>query len=74
MDPSTFWAPLRTGHNVLTGMVGRIKLHLNHIRWTAVQKGAAGNKSVRVELDLTNAKGKPVMASVRPGAAKWELP
>jgi Family of unknown function (DUF5990) len=60
--------------NVLSGMVGRIKLHLNHIRWTAVQKATAVNKPIRVRLALTNAKGKPVMASVRPDVAKWELP
>jgi hypothetical protein len=60
--------------NVLSGMVGRIKLHLNHIRWTAVQKATAVNKPIRVKLALTNAKGKPVMASVRPDVAKWELP
>ena len=59
--------------NVLTGMVGRIKLHLNHIRWTAVQKAAAANKPIRVRLALTNAKGRPVMASVRPDVAKWEF-
>jgi hypothetical protein len=55
-------------------MVGRIKVHLNHIRWTSVEKAAAGKKPIRVTLVLTDAKGKPVMASVRPGAAKWELP
>jgi Family of unknown function (DUF5990) len=60
--------------NVVTGMVGRIKLHLNHIRWAAVQKAAGANKPIRVRLALTNAKGKPVMASVRPDVAKWELP
>jgi len=66
------WATMKG--NVLTGMVGRIKLHLNHITWAAVEKAAAGNKPVRVKLALTNAKGKPVMASVRPDVAKWELP
>jgi hypothetical protein len=59
---------------VLTGMIGRIKLHLNHIKWTAVEKAAAGNHPLKVKLALTNAKGKPVMASVRTNLAKWELP
>jgi hypothetical protein len=56
-------------------MVGRIKLHLNHIKWATVEKTVGGKKPkpIRVTLDLTNAKGKPVMASVRPDAAKWEL-
>jgi Family of unknown function (DUF5990) len=63
-----------TNGAVLTSMVGRIKLHLNHIVWAAVEKAAAGNKPIRARLSLTNAKGNPVMASVRPGVAKWGLP
>ena len=59
---------------LLVRMVGRVKLHLNHIKWASVEKAASGKKSIRVTLDLTNAKGKPVMASVRPDVAKWELP
>jgi len=55
-------------------MVGRVKLHLNHIKWASVEKAGGGKKAIRVTLDLTNAKGKPVMASVRPDVAKWELP
>jgi hypothetical protein len=55
-------------------MVGRIKVHLNHIKWATVVKAAGGKKPIRVTLALTGAKGKPVMASVRPDVAKWELP
>ncbi len=66
------WAILQEG--VPVRMVGRIKLHLNHIKWTAVEKAAGGQKPIRVRLTLTNAKGKPVMASVRPDVAQWELP
>jgi hypothetical protein len=55
-------------------MIGRIKLHLNHIAWTAVEQAAQRNKPIRVKLALTNAKGNPVMASVRPYVAKWEFP
>jgi hypothetical protein len=58
----------------LVTMVGRIKLHLNHIKWASVEKAAGGKKPIRVTLALTNSKGKPVMASVRPDVAKWELP
>jgi hypothetical protein len=57
-----------------TAMVGRIKLQLNHIKWTAVAKAAQGDEPIRVKLALTNAKGNPVMASIRPDVAKWELP
>jgi hypothetical protein len=55
-------------------MVGRIKLHLNHIKWRSVEKAVGGSKPIRVTLALTNSKGKPVMASVRPDVAKWEVP
>lgn len=56
----------------LTGMVGRIKLHLNHLKWAAVEEAARVEKPIRVRLALTNAKGLPVMASVRPNVAQWE--
>jgi hypothetical protein len=59
----------------MTPMIGRrIKLHLNHIKWVAVEKAAQQNKSIRVKLALTNAKGNPVMASLRPDAAQWKMP
>lgn len=53
-------------------MIGRIKLHLNHITWAAVEKAVQSNRPIRVKLSLTNAKGTPVMASVRPDVAQWE--
>ncbi len=55
-------------------VAGRIKLHLNHITWAAVETAAKAIKPIRVKLALTNAKGKPVMASLRPDVAEWELP
>jgi len=54
--------------------IGRIKLHLNHLKWDVVVRMAEANKPLRVKLALTNAKGKPVMASVREDVAKWNLP
>ena len=53
---------------------GRIKLHLNHIDWAHAERAAANDKPIKVTLELTGAKGKPVFASVRPGAARWEYP
>ena len=49
-------------------------IYLNWASTAAVEKGAERDKPIRVELALTNAKGNPVMASVRPDVAKWELP
>jgi Family of unknown function (DUF5990) len=60
--------------NQQTVMIGRIKLHLNHIAWKAVRNAVDTNRPLRVNLALTNAKGNPLMASVRPGVARWEFP
>jgi hypothetical protein len=54
-------------------LLGRVKVHLNHIEWTQVEAAAARKKSIKVTIALTNAKGKPVFASVRADAARWEL-
>ncbi|HZF30174.1 MAG TPA: DUF5990 family protein [Gammaproteobacteria bacterium] len=66
------WVVVRGG--VPVQRPGRIKLHLNHIDWTHAERAAANDMPIRVTLELTGAKGKPVFASVRPGAARWEFP
>jgi hypothetical protein len=53
-------------------MVGRIKLHLNHLTWQTVAAAAEHDEPLRTRLALTNAKGKPVTASVRPDVADWQ--
>jgi hypothetical protein len=53
--------------------IGRIKLHLNHIEYEDAEKAAARKKPIKVTLQLTNEKGKPVFASVRANQAKWHL-
>ena len=52
---------------------GRVKLHLNHLKWADVSKAGARKKPIEVTLELTRDDGKLVYASVRPDAAKWEL-
>ena len=52
---------------------GRVKLHLNHIEWAHVEKAVIKKKALKVTLQLTTAKGRPVFASVRANAALWEL-
>ena len=54
-------------------MVGRVKVHLNHLAWTDVEKAAARKKPIKVTLALTKDDGKLVYASVRPGVAKWQV-
>jgi uncharacterized protein DUF5990 len=52
---------------------GRVKVHLNHLKWTDVTKAVAKKKPIKVTLELTRDDGKLVYASVRPGVARWEL-
>jgi hypothetical protein len=66
------WAIVEAG--IPVRMVGRIKLHLNHIPWTSVQKAAGSKTPMRVTLILTDARNKPVMASIRTDRAQWQLP
>jgi hypothetical protein len=53
--------------------IGRIKLHLNHIRYEDAENAAARGTPIKVTLQLTNQKGKPVFASVRANQAQWQL-
>lgn len=63
-----------TSSGGLTSQLGRIKLHLGHLPWAAVKQAADTGRPIRVTLALTNAKGRPVMASVHADAAMWEIP
>jgi len=54
-------------------LIGRIKLHLSHIKWEDIEKAVARKKPIKVTLPLTDAKGKLVLASVRANAAQWSL-
>ena len=65
------WAVMR-GKTPLA-MAGRIKLMLDHIEWGDVERAAAKGRSIKVTIALTNEKGRPVFASVRPDRAKWDL-
>jgi uncharacterized protein DUF5990 len=54
-------------------MAGRIKILLDHIAWSDVERAVAKKRPIKVTLGLTNEKGRPVFASVRPDRAKWSL-
>ena len=60
-------------NRIPTEQVGRIKLHLNHIAYEKMEQAAARKKPVKVTLELTSDKGKPVFASVRANKARWAL-
>lgn len=51
--------------------VGRMKVHLNHLKWNDVEQAVAGEKRLIVELPLTDKKGRPRCASIRDGEARW---
>lgn len=54
----------------------RLKVHLSHLTWTQLTAATARKKPLRVTIDLTDAKGGPLCASVRadhPNLA-WDLP
>ena len=53
--------------------IGRIKLHLNHIEYKDAEKAAARKKPIKVTLQLTSEKGKPVFAAVGANKAKWQF-
>jgi len=53
--------------------IGRIKLHLNHIAYADAEKAATRDKTMKVRLQLTSEKAKPVFASIRRDRARWEL-
>lgn len=63
------WLIVRGG--VQGERIGRIKLHLNHIEYKDAEKAAARKKPIKVTLQLTSEKGKPVFASVRSDKASW---
>jgi hypothetical protein len=65
------WVVVR--NNISVEQIGRIKLHLNHIEYKDVQKAVACKKPIKVTLELTSEKSKPVFASVRAKNARWKL-
>jgi hypothetical protein len=65
------WVIVR--NDVVVEQIGRIKLHLSHIEYKDVEGAVARKKSIKVSLQLTSEKSKPVFASLRADKAKWEL-
>jgi hypothetical protein len=50
----------------------RAKIHLSHLKWADVERAAKANKPITVRLSLTDAKGWPLCASVKPPYVRWE--
>ena len=55
-------------------MFRRLKVHLSHITWGQIEHALASGRAPRVLLELTDARGGPLCASIRSDRARWELP
>lgn len=50
--------------------IGRVKVHLSHLRWSEVEASLRSGASLSVRLSLTDSKGGPRCGSVRD--ASWQ--
>ncbi|HQR39693.1 MAG TPA: DUF5990 family protein [Blastocatellia bacterium] len=57
--------------NGCLAMFRRAKIHLSHLAWSVVEPAVRAGRPIRVELSMTDKKGEPLCASVRPGVARW---
>lgn len=51
----------------------RAKVHLKHLSWDDVARHLASGEPMEAELRLTDAKGEPLCASVRPTHISWTV-
>jgi Family of unknown function (DUF5990) len=65
------WVIVR--NEVIVEQIGRIKLHLSEIEFKDVKRAVARKQPIKVALELTSEKNKPVFASVRADKAEWEM-
>lgn len=52
-------------------IVRRAKLPLAGIGWELIQRATTGQKPVRIQLNMTDARGQPITASIKPNAIEW---
>ena len=52
-------------------MFRRAKIHLSEIGWQTVEKCLSGEQKLSVELRMTDDKGAPICATVKPSHATW---
>lgn len=52
--------------------VGRVKVHLNVIEWPAVAHAIATGEPIAATIQMTNAKGQPLYASVKQEQITWQ--
>ncbi|MEM7221477.1 MAG: DUF5990 family protein [Pseudomonadota bacterium] len=51
----------------------RAKVHLSHISWQDIEKADKAGKPLTAELTMTDQRGNPICATVRPENISWKL-
>ncbi len=51
----------------------RAKLHLNHLSWDLVEKAIEGGRRIEAVVNVTDAKGGPLCASVKEDKVEWKI-
>jgi hypothetical protein len=51
----------------------RAKIHLRHLDWPVVEKAIAADRPIEAVVKLTDAKGGPLCAAVKPDHIAWSL-
>jgi len=64
------WGDL--GEDGIFRMFRRAKIHLSQLPWKTVERAAGAGKPIVAHLSLTDKRGGPLCASVKPPYIKWE--
>jgi len=51
----------------------RAKILLNHIEWSSIEKALKSGRPIDATLKMTDKKGGPICASIKPDQIKWNL-
>jgi hypothetical protein len=54
-------------------MIGRAKVHLSHLRWSAIEESLRSGKPLTVKLRLTDPRGRPRCGSIRGEDVSWHI-
>jgi len=55
-------------------MFRRLKIRLDHLKWSEIRRSLAKEKPLVVNLRLTDAKGGPLCATPPNTHIRWEVP
>ena len=63
------WGEFKDGN---WDMFRRAKIQLGHLTWNDIRKAAASSKSIHAEINMTDKRGGPLCASVKPDQISWD--